>query len=288
MLTTYLYFKISANPKHRLDKELLSIFAKENKSSLSIIKEIGDFSKAYIATLNSYDKNTNCLRYLKHKIYWTSILSTAVFLKYDHLEELKHSLVAYYYQNWIAGATVARIKQTSFNLLKLIKSNASIEEINAELQVNLKRYATTKTFKEEIYGSYVYGRKWDRAVLLLIEYFSSDGDSTTFIPINNKLHLEHILPQNPIEEWKEVFSDEEIDEWTHSLANLTLLSLRKNVQAKNYSFKEKIEAYKNKDNVVSSFVITQQLFEFDSWGMDELQTRQHALISKIYERLDIF
>ncbi|HIP33203.1 MAG TPA: hypothetical protein EYG89_00370 [Bacteroidia bacterium] len=102
MLNTYLYYKITTNPKNRLDKELWEVFQKENKTSLEIVKEIGDFSTSYIKVLTLEDKYIYCLRYLRHKIYWNSILATASFSNYPHIEELKIVLVAYYYQNWVA------------------------------------------------------------------------------------------------------------------------------------------------------------------------------------------
>ena len=290
MLNTYLYYKISTNPKSRLDKELISVFAKEGKSALEIILEIDNFSKAYVKILNEENKYLYCLKYLKHRIYWVSIMSTALFTNYPKIEELKKLLVAYYYQNWIAGATVARIKQTSFNILKLIKSNAPISDISTEMQDSLKKYSTTKTFKEELEGSWVYGRKWDRAILLLVEYFSSDDSKQSYIPIGSKLHLEHILPQNPDDEsgWKSIFRPDEREKWTNSLANLTLLSMRKNIQAQNYSFDRKVEAYQNKDNVVTPFLITQYVINCPKWDIEELEKRDKELHSKIMKKLDIF
>lgn len=288
MLTTYLYYKIATNPKSRLDKELLAVFKKEKKDSLAIVNEIDKFSKAYIELLTMNDKYVFCLKYLKHKIYWNSILTTAIFINYKNIEKLKELLVAYYYQNWIAGATVARIKQTSFNLLKLVKSNKPISEIQKEMKANLDKYNTTKTFKDEIVGAWVYGRKWDRAILLLIEYFSNDSENPTFQPINSKLHLEHILPQTVTNEWKDIFSEEEIELWTNSLSNLTLLSMRKNIQAKNYSFAEKKIAYEDKDKVVSSFKITQDVLKYNQWTIDEMKERESKLVIKIDEKLDLF
>lgn len=288
MLNTYLYYKLSTNPKSRLDKELLSIFGKEEKTALEIIKEVGDFSEAYIKILTEENKYLYCLKYLKHRIYWVSILSTALFTNYSHIPELKKLLVAYYYQNWIAGATVARIKQTSFNILKLIKAGKPISDISLEMQVSLKKYSTTKTFKDEIEGSWVYGRKWDRAILLLIEYFSSDSSKQSYIPIGSKLHLEHVLPQTPTDDWENIFSSEERDEWTNSLANLTLLSMRKNIQAKNNIFSRKIEAYQNKDNVVSPFLITQYIIKCGKWDVEELEKREEYLLSRIMDKLDLF
>ena len=284
MLNTYLYYKISANPKNRLDKELIDVFTKEGKSSLEIIKEISDFSDAFIKMSNQEDKYIYCLRYLRHKIYWNSILATAIFEKYPHIERLKELMVAYYYQNWIAGATVARIKQTSFNILKLVKAKASIEQITLEFKTNIDKYSTTKTFKEAIESSSVYGRKWDRAVLLLIEYFSSDEEKNSFIPLGPKLHLEHILPQTLTNFWNDTFTTDDVLEWANSLSNLTLLSLRKNVQAKNYSFDQKKIAYKDEDNVSTSYIVTQQVLEEEKWNVDSLKRRKEKLLSKVYEK----
>jgi len=288
MLNTYLYYKLSTNPKSRLDKELLSIFGKEDKGALEIIKEISDFSNAYIKTLNEENKYLYCLKYLKHRIYWVSILSTALFTNYPRIEELKKLLVAYYYQNWIAGATVARIKQTSFNILKIIKAGKPIADISQEMTDSLKKYSTTKTFKEEIEGNWVYGRKWDRAILLLVEYFSSDNSKQSYIPIGSKLHLEHVLPQTPNEDWKKLFNSEEREEWTNSLANLTLLSMRKNIQAQNFSYSKKVEAYQDKDNVVSPFLITQYIIKCGKWDVAELEKRKEYLLSRIMDKLDVF
>lgn len=287
MLTTYLYYKLSANPKNRLDKELINIFEKEGKTALEIIKEISDFSDSYIKALTEENKYLYCLKYLKHRIYWESILSTALFLNYPHISELKKILVAYYYQNWIAGATVARVKQTSFNILKHIKAGSQISEISAEMKASLKKYSTTKTFKEEIDSSWVYGRKWDRAILLLVEYFYNDDSKQNYIPIGSKLHLEHILPQTPSKDWEIIFNQEEREIWTDSLANLTLLSMRKNIQAKNYSYIKKMEAYKDKDNVESSFLITKHIMECGKWDVEELEKRNEHLYSKIMDKLDI-
>ena len=287
LLTTFLYYKIAANPKSRLDKELLSVFQKEKKSSLSIVKEIADFTNAFVELIGKEDKSIYCLRYLRHKIYWNSILATAIYVNYLYFDELKELLVAYYYQNWIAGATVARIKQTSFNILKHVKKQSEIKLIKKEMKENLKKYSTSKTFEEEIEGSWVYGRKWDRAILILIEYFSSDNSNQSYIPINNKLHLEHILPQTPTSDWTDIFDEEERERWTDALANLTLLSMKKNIQAKNYSFTKKKKAYQN-DNVVSSFLITQDVIQYEDWDNDTLEKRKETLLTKINEKLDLF
>jgi uncharacterized protein with ParB-like and HNH nuclease domain len=288
MLNTYLYVKTATNPKSRLDKELLKVFSDEGKDSLEIIKEISDFSKSYIKSLTEECKYLYCLKYLRHRIYWSSILSAAHFTGYSELKQLKHYLVAYYYQNWIAGATVARIKQTSFNIIKMVRTGMPVTEIFKEMESNLTRNATMKNYHEELEGNWVYGRKWDRAVLLLIEYFSSDDSKTTFIPLGKDLHLEHVLPQTVTPEWEKHFNQDEQEKWTNSLANLTLLSMRKNVQAQNYPFKDKKDIYQNKDLVASSFIITQNICDNDEWTPAIIKGRQDFLLAKANKKLAIF
>jgi uncharacterized protein with ParB-like and HNH nuclease domain len=288
MLTTYLYYKIAKNPESRIDKELLSVFEKEKITALQIIKEISDFSIVYIDVLNLQNKYLYCLKYLQHKIYWTSILITAKFTDYKEFDRLLSYLVAYYYQNWVAGATVARIKQTSFNILKAVKENNKSNEIKIIIEENLKYYSTTENYEDELDGSYIYGRNWDKPILLLAEYFSTDSQNQAFIPITSQLHLEHILPQTTNKYWDSIFTEEEKEEWTNALANLTLLALRKNIQAKNDDFETKKKIYKDKDNKVTSFVITQDILNEEKWNLEVLEARQKKLINKIDEIVNIF
>ena len=289
MLNTYLYYKITTNPRRRLDKELLSVFKKENKNALEIISEISDFSNAYIEILTLEDKYMYCLRYLKHKIFWQAIMTTAYFVKYKDIEELKQLLMAYYYQNWIAGATVARIKQTSFNILRFVREQQPIDRIKADMEANMKKYSTAKLYKENLLSSYVYGSRWDRATLLLIEYFSLDESVVSFISINKSLHLEHILPRTTEgTEWETLFTKEEKEQWKDTLANLTLLSMRKNIQAQNFEFAAKKEAYRNKDNLLTSFKITQDILAYTEWTVSTLKDRESKLLQVIDRKLDLF
>jgi hypothetical protein len=97
------------------------------------------------------------------------------------------------------------------------------------------------------------------------------------------------LPREPKRySWDKIFTQEEIDTWTNSLANLTLLSMKKNIQAQNYNFNEKKEVYQDKDNVETSFRITQKVLENSKWEVEELEKREEILIEKINEKISLF
>lgn len=272
---------------------MLKIFADQKVTPLEAIYEIDKFSQAYLEMINAEDKYIYCLKYLRHRIYWHSIITTAIYTNYPYIQELKKVLVAFYYQNWIAGATIARIKQTSFNILKLVKEQKEIKDIKNECLKNLKSYNTVDTFETELKSPYVYGKSWDRATLLLLEYISQDSSSQKFIPLNSNLQIEHILPKTITKDniiWEKYFPDKEKRELlTNSIGNLTLLSMRKNVQACNYSYEEKKKAYKNKDNVITSFVITQNLLiEYPEWTPTALSDRATNMIQQLKAFLNIF
>ena len=290
MLNTYLYFKLSSNPKNRYDKELLTIFYTEKKSSLTAIMEIEDFAKSYLDAINANNKYVYMLRYLQHRVYWHSIIATSKFIEYESHQELLRILVAYYFQNWLSGATVARIKQTSFNILKAVKERRAIEYIRSLCLNNLEQYGTKNAYKLELESNYVYGRRWDKAILLLVEYFSQDDSKTNFIPLSNTIQIEHVLPQTIDDvnsEWGRLFSDEDKNNLTNCIGNLTLLSLRKNIQAYNYSFDEKKKAYQDKDNVVTSFFITQKIIQESKWTKEVIIERKNDIVNLIDKKLSI-
>jgi hypothetical protein len=149
---------------------------------------------------------------------------------------------------------------------------------------NLAEYGTKSLFEEECSGSYIYGKKWDKALLLLTEYFCQDDSKVNFIPLSSRIHIEHILPQTTGYEntgWNELFTVEQRESLTNTIGNLTLLSMRKNIQAQNYTFTEKKNAYQDKDNVITSFAITQNILKYETWTPDTVAERAKYIQSII-------
>lgn len=288
LFTTYLYYRTTTNPQTFLHKELLGNLEQEKKpiDSLKVIRDIKNFSESFVKVKKSENIKVYCLRYLRHEVYWTSILCTALHKNYEHYDELVKVITAYYYQNWIAGHTLSRIKQTSFNILKSVKENKTIEKIKEEIKRNLGN--TTHEYKRALESPDFYSKTWAKPILFFIEYHSKDGSHQNFIRWDEKNHIEHIFPQNPDNNWDD-FSQEDKDKYTDCLGNLTPLSGRKNIQASNSSFSKKKEIYKSKDGVMTSFRLTQDVFDQnDSWTPEKIEARQKKMISKINENIDIF
>jgi hypothetical protein len=94
--------------------------------------------------------------------------------------------------------------------------------------------------------------------------------------------LEHVLPQNPEagSEWSKTFSDDNRAIWTDRLANLVLLSRRKNAQAQNFDFERKKKEYFQRKGI-SPFALTTQVLNEKQWTPAALTRRQETLVAAL-------
>ena len=116
------------------------------------------------------------------------------------------------------------------------------------------------------------------ALVLRLEALVSDGSKKQAF---DHLSLEHVLPQTPpaASEWIKWFPDEdERDSWTHRLANLVPLHVRKNPAASNYDFATKKNVYFKGKGTASPFILTQEVRSEDTWTPVMLADRQKRLV----------
>ncbi|EAH8850122.1 HNH endonuclease [Campylobacter lari] len=123
----------------------------------------------------------------------------------------------------------------------------------------------------------------------MITTYATDNNHHSFIPLDANIQIEHVLPIKYKEyNWDEIFTEDERENWTNALANLTLISMRKNVQALNYNFARKKEIYANKDKILTCYTITQDIiYNYNEWSTNSLEKRKKELIEKISNILSI-
>ena len=119
-----------------------------------------------------------------------------------------------------------------------------------------------------------------KPLLLRLDSILTDAGAQYDHPI---ISIEHVLPQNPSlnSQWMQWFSDpDERREWTHKIANLVLLSRRKNSSASNYEFEYKKSKY-FQVNGTTNFVLTTQVVNQTEWTPTVLKHRQSSLIAAL-------
>ncbi|GAA6846490.1 DUF262 domain-containing protein [Helicobacter pylori] len=310
----YLNYLNPVASREKMEKRLVTWFKNLNKTPLEYLKGVEDFYNAYCEVLEMQDRYAYLLSYKDNDYLLIVILCASLLHRYSQseIEDLKELLVKFYYQDWVAGQTKSTRQQTCCNIINALKEKQSVERIASVVKKYLNDKNITQRFKENLQDSNLYtkfyfagksGKKnsWVKPVLILVEYFMSDDANPAYIKMDDDLHVERILPQDPdpSSQWVKDFSEEERELYTHSLANLTLLGGKKNTkalkealsQASNLGFKEKKEIYMGKtialDNKKTFKVMTcydmtkSDVCRYTEWTPKSLETRKEELIKII-------
>ncbi|MFA4820761.1 DUF262 domain-containing protein [Helicobacter pylori] len=302
LFSWYLDYLNPVTSREKMQKRLVTWFNNLNKTPLEYLKGVEDFYKAYCEILEMQDRHAHLLSY-KDDDYLHVILCASILHHYSDqdIEALKELLVKFYYQDWVAGQTKSTRSQTCCNIIIALKEKKSVEHIASIVKKYFKDKNITQRFKENLQDSNLYTKfyytgktpkktSWLKPILILVEYFMSDNANPTYIKMDDDLHVERILPQNPdpSSQWVKDFSEEERELYTHSLANLTLLKGAKNSQASNLDFKDKKEIYMgktikpNNKRTMTCYKMTIDIaHHYTEWTPKSLEKREKDLMSII-------
>ncbi len=298
MFTLYVYYNLASNPK-RNNYEEVEGFSK-NKDSNEVINDFKNFCSLYEKHIsNSNNKIINSLWYLRWKYHWKAVMITALKHDFSEYKELLFELRRFYYLNWIAGKTVNTIKQASFNLIKFIKEGKPLSFIKEELNKKLEEDNIFQLILSNLKSNSAKPR-WIRPVLMMIEYNQTDNEDKDFIPLNSKIHLEHVLPiqYKKISGWEHIEEDT-ANNYLNSIGNLTLLGGSKNVSASNNPFKTKLNIYNGKGKYnnskkgVTRFMISQKIAQdvnegnIEKWDKNAMEKRWNWFLNELKDLLQV-
>ena len=144
---------------------------------------------------------------------------------------------------------------------QLNNSNEIIEELRTyimsdnEFKISFQNY----TCKSKPVARYILRK--------LNTFADNENKELTIIDDNNKIHIEHIMPES-IGKWR--ISKDIHSEYLNRLGNLTLMGNEYNKEIQNYLFDEKKKVYKK-----SKIKITNDLLKYQEWNEIQIQERQN-------------
>lgn len=163
---------------------------------------------------------------------------------------------------------LAEIKERSDSTLEDPIHNIELTEWEKEEYMN--------TLDGDIYTMPSARRNY---IIQRLDSFVSDGGAT----YNTKLFtIEHVLPQNPSSgsEWLEIWSDAKARQyWLNRIANLVPLTRQRNSAAQNYDFALKKTKYFTTKSGTSSYQLTTQVINIESWTPVVVEQRQKDLLA---------
>ncbi|WP_231200752.1 DUF262 domain-containing protein [Helicobacter pylori] len=300
LFSWYLTYLHPVTSGKNMEERLADQFERLNKTPLEYLKSVEDFYNAYCEVLEMQDRHAHLLSYLASD-FWRIILCTSILHNYSQSEKeaLKELLVKFYYQNWVAEQEEPK-KQTNCNIINALKEKKNIDDIISIVKQYLDKNKITQNFREKLKDDHLYEKhkkssknSWLRPILILVEYFMSDEPKPKRIQMDENLHVEHILPKNPdpSSQWVKDFSEEERECYTHSLANLTLLGGKRNIEASNFDFKDKKKIYMGEEiklskkkpfRVMTCYKMTIDIaHHYAEWTPKSLEKREKDLMSII-------
>lgn len=185
---------------------------------------------------------------------------------------LKICLVISFRYNIIGGKNPNELER-SYNEAAIKLNNSSIKLPEEVFQYLKRVYIDDDVFTNDFSYKTIKtssGKKIIRYILFSLEYDNAysydfeDDDAT----------IEHILPENPSNDWESIFSYKEQENYIYRLGNYTLLEPRINRDIKNKIYTEKQPFYSQ-----SQYKLTQEI-KSPQWDKDSLQKRQETIAQR--------
>jgi hypothetical protein len=163
-------------------------------------------------------------------------------------------------------------------VLETMEAGADLFAVGSPLQLSEDE---KRAARDVLNGGIYTTTRIVQPVLLRLDEAIGAGGATYDHPI---ITVEHVLPQNPEEgsRWFTDFPDEQVQHsWVHRVANLVLLTRRKNTQASNLDFDEKKTRYFTTRGGVSNFALTSTVIQEPRWDVATLERRQTELHGRL-------
>lgn len=252
---------------------------KTDTEVFALLNEMLGYSDVYMALRDANDElwqgnrnistNVELLNIFNLKQPYSLLMSAYKALDTTIFERLLNDVIIIGFRySVICGKNPNDIEKIYNNLaIKITQEKLYDKTVLKEIYVDDNEFLPLFTHK--ILVENTRNNKIIKYILGKIERFKGGSRDVGFISETDT--IEHILPQNPGEEWGE--DNYDFDSLVYRLGNLCLLEKSYNRDIENKSYKEKIEVYKQ-----SAFVTTQSIpDEYNNWNSESVNKRQQQM-----------
>lgn len=132
-------------------------------------------------------------------------------------------------------------------------------------------YSNDTDFKNDFSTKSLNTRRHKKLIQYILFELENQMSNNMYDFEENNATIEHILPENPSEEWEKHFSKNTMENYVFRIGNYTLLEAGKNRNIGNTSYIEKVKTFET-----SGFEMTKKI-NFPEWNANNLDKRQLEL-----------
>jgi hypothetical protein len=186
----------------------------------------------------------------------------------DNFEKVCKAVDSLTFRHSVLRKDPKELERFYYQIAELITGDSDIENIINRIKEH-QNFREEDKFKAEFIISSLKGSV---AKMILDRITRKHSESVDWS--NKDVHIEHIMPQKPMGEWKILYDKDEFEykDYLNRLGNLTILQDKKNIRARNKDFMDKKEYYKE-----SRLSITKNLVDYSKWDYNNIVDRQEYL-----------
>ena len=273
-----IYHPTEYDRKEKKDRKLTPLLLK-GKDTFDCIKQYFDAYQVIFEDNKFPVLTNNILRIMDYGIeadFWkAALLHYYIKFKSERFDEFLNKLNSKFTADWLNELyPTKRIE----NICKIIEAIDLAETSNDVLQNECLGFNIAEI--KEILNGDVYGKKYCRYILLLINVLFRDPYEMQSFP--DTVSIEHILPQNPYtdSQWIEDFDEEQRENCTNKLGNLMLISRKKNSSLSNHPYYIKKEKYFR--DKIDSFALSKRIYgKYASWTYQTFQENHNEVLNRL-------
>jgi hypothetical protein len=273
------HYWVSQNKLVRQEYLYKNIRAKiQNAEHLAfLLEELEKNAELYVAFNNSADELWRGHKEIKKRIKELEIFQVKqclpiLLIAYDKMQNffdkvLKIITVISFRSTVIGGYHSGRLEEV-YNKASMKIANGAITTPQQLAEEIKDLYLSDTDFKNDFSTISLNTRRNKKLIRYILFELENQMSNNSYDFEEHNATIEHILPENPSEEWENSFAKNVVENYVFRIGNYTLLEAGKNRDIGNKIYSEKISLFET-----STFQITKKI-NFPEWNANNLDKRQ--------------
>lgn len=276
------HYWVSKNKLVRQEYLYKNVRAKiQNAEQLSyLLEELEKNAERYVAFNNPADElwrgNKETKKHIKElEIFQVKQCLPILLISYDkiynHFDKILNIITVISFRSTVIGGYHGGRLEEVYNKAAIKIANGEITTPQQLAEEVKELYLSDTDFKNDFSTISLNTRRNKKLIRYILFELENKMSNNSYDFEESNATIEHILPENPSEEWEKHFSKNVLENYVFRIGNYSLLEAGKNRDIGNKIYTEKVFIFET-----SSFEMTKKI-NYSEWNANNLDKRQSEL-----------